>query len=412
MRVATLQSFYRNVENMMRNQIALNKTQQQISTGKKVLSPSDDPFAATRILELEHAQSNINQYKKNMNAAKSRLALEEKSLTSITEQLSRLKQLTIQAGDGALTQSNRQAIAAEVKQIKKLMVDVLNSVDSGGDYIFSGFKGSTKPFQLNADGRYEFHGDEGQRHLNLNATVAVATGDSGKTLFVDIPASKNTFNTASSPKNKGDATITPGFVVNQETYDKFYPDDLIITFNAQTAVSPPQTNYTVTRASDGRVVEGLSAIKFSSGKKVNAAGVDVTIFNNPKPGDQFAVRSSPKQSMLDTVVRLEDGLNRLSDNPTDSKTLKNLIADTLKNIKAAETVVTGSQTVIGARLNAISKTQSLTDDIEVVNKKALSAVAHTDIAEAATRLSMQAFLLEATQQSYSKISRLSLFDRI
>lgn len=412
MRVASLQSFYRNVENMMRSQSALNKTQEQISTGKKVLSPSDDPFAATRILELEHAQANTDQYKKNINAAKSHLGLEEQSLKSVVESLARLKQLTIKAGDAALDQSNRQAIAAEVKQIKNLLVDVFNTVDSSGDYIFAGYKGGIKPFQVNANGRYEFKGDEGQRRLNLSDSVSVALGDSGKTLFVDVPSVKNTFTTGSSLKNQGNASITPGFVVDQDKYDKFYPDDLVITFNPESAATPAQPNYTVTRASDGRVVEGLSAMGFGEGKKITVAGLSVTINNDPKPGDQFTVKSSPKQGILDTVVRLQSGLERLGDGPEDSKVLTNLVADTLKNIASAETVVSGNQTVIGARLNIIDKTQSLTEDIEVVNKKALSAVADTDFAAAATRLSMESFLLEATQQSYSRISRLSLFDRI
>jgi len=134
MRISTLQSFNQGLNSIMDNQSQVSKTQQQVSTGRRVLTPADDPIAATKILQLQQDSALREQFDKNMTGAKGRLALEETQMAGITENLDRLKELTIQAGDGAVNKSDRQAIAFEVNVILEANVDLMNSKDAGGEY--------------------------------------------------------------------------------------------------------------------------------------------------------------------------------------------------------------------------------------------------------------------------------------
>jgi flagellar hook-associated protein 3 FlgL len=412
MRISTLQSFNKGLDSILDNQIQVNKTQQQVSTGKRVLTPSDDPIAATKILQLQQDAALREQFGKNMAGAEGRLTLEETQLAGITDNLTRLKELTINAGGGSQTKTDRQAIASEVRQILESTVDLMNGKDAGGEYLFGGFKGGTEPFQKNESGRYDYAGDEGQRFISIASSTTVATGDSGKDLFVDVESTDNSFTTQLNTLNQGTGIISPGFVVDEEAYAEFYPEDLVITFNADSAISPPGSNYTIRQASDGRVVEGMEAKEYSKGTEITVAGIAIKINGAPEPGDEFLTNSSEKQSITDTIYRLVDGLTTLEDNPSDSAILGNLIEDTLKNLAFAQSSVSQGRSEVGARLNIIENTASLAADIDLVSKTVLSALSDVDFAEAVSRLSLQTFLLEAAQQSYAKIQNLSLFNQL
>jgi flagellar hook-associated protein 3 FlgL len=412
MRITTLQQHKSGLANMLKNQEALNKTQNQVASGRRVLTPADDPVAATKILQLEQDLAQRGQFESNMTSAQNRLNLEESTLSSVTDYYARLKELTVQAGGGTNTRSDRQAIAAEVEQIQGALVDLFNTRDPNGEYVFAGFKGSEPPFQQQPNGRYEYRGDEGQRFLAIGTATNVATGDSGKELFVDVEAAKNSFTTAVNPQNRGSTAINAGFVVDEQAYGDFYPDDVIITFNPEAALDPAEPNFTVRRASDNRVIDGMSNQPYVEGQKLVVAGVEITLSGAPESGDQVMTRSSPKQSITDTLYRLTDGLNNLQDNTTDSATLKTLLEDSLTNLDYALASVSRVQSKIGARLNVVDNTRSLSADIKLVNQEVLSNLKDVDMAEAISRLSLQTTLLEAAQQSYTTISRLSLFNKM
>lgn len=412
MRVSTLQSFNKGLNSILDNQSQVNNTQQQVSTGRRVLTPADDPIAATKILQLQQDQALRDQFGKNMTGAEGRLTLEETQLAGITDNLTRLKELTIKAGDGSQTITDRQAIAAEVREILGATVDLMNSKDAGGEYLFGGFKGATEPFQKNETGRYDYAGDEGQRFLSIASSTTVATGDNGKSLFVDIEAADNSFTTRTNPLNMGTGIVNPGFVIDEAAYADFYPEDLIITFNAESTITPSGPNFTVRQGSDGRIVDGLGGQPYSPGSEIVVAGIGVKISGAPEPGDEFLVDSSEKQSITDTIFRLMDGLNNLGDNPEDSATLDILLEDTLTNLAFAQSSVSEIRSQVGARLNVIENTSSLAADVDLVSKSVLSELSDVDFAEAVSRLSLQTFLLETAQQSYAKIQNLSLFNKI
>lgn len=116
MRISTLQAFNNGVAGLQRNYANVTRTQEQISTGNRILTPADDPVASVRLLQLEQQQNVLNQYAENLTAAKNSLTQEEVSLNSANTILLRVRELAVQAGNGALSSKDRASIAAELQE--------------------------------------------------------------------------------------------------------------------------------------------------------------------------------------------------------------------------------------------------------------------------------------------------------
>ena len=215
MRISTMQQFNSGVRSILSNQESTTKTQQQISTGRRVLTPADDPIASTRILQLQQDISLRNQFEENVTAARNRQNLEESILSSVEENLTAIRTLTVSAGNGSTTNEDRTYIAYEIEERLDALVSLMNTKDASNTYIFAGFKGETLPFQPRDGGGYIYEGDDGERNLDISNSTSVQTNDSGKELFVDIDSIKSTFFTEDNDRNIGTGFISNGFVGDQ-----------------------------------------------------------------------------------------------------------------------------------------------------------------------------------------------------
>ncbi len=186
MRLSTSQIFQQSVTAMQSQQTDLAKTQMQLSVGKNNLSPSDDPAAATRILNLNNVIETNDQYQRNADFANSRLYMEEAVLTEVGDILQRTRELSVQANNDTLNASDRQSIAFEVRESIEALVQLANSTDATGEYLFAGFKTDTIPFTDDGAGNFTYEGDQGQRNLQIGARRQVAIGDSGNDVFMKV----------------------------------------------------------------------------------------------------------------------------------------------------------------------------------------------------------------------------------
>jgi len=186
MRLSTSQIFQQAVTAMQSKQTDLAKTQMQLSTGQKNLSPSDDPAAATRTLDLNNVIETTSQYQRNADFANTRLFMEEAVLTEVSDILQRTRELSVQANNDTLSASDRQSIAFEVKENIKALVQLGNSTDATGEYLFAGFKTGSVPFTDDGSGNFTYEGDQGQRNLQISTRRQVATGDSGNDVFMKV----------------------------------------------------------------------------------------------------------------------------------------------------------------------------------------------------------------------------------
>ena len=173
MRISTIQAFNNSVSGISRNYADLTRTQAEISAGKRLLTPADDPVGAVRLLQLNQEQALNSQYKSGITAAKNSLQQEETILNSVGTVIHRIREIAVQAGNGGLDASDKNALATELAQREDELLNLLNSRDASGKYLFSGSQGDTQPFVRNPDGTYSYNGDEGPvsyTHLRAHET--------------------------------------------------------------------------------------------------------------------------------------------------------------------------------------------------------------------------------------------------
>jgi flagellar hook-associated protein 3 FlgL len=291
MRVSTSQIYNIADIGMRDAQSAVNKTSEQISTGKRVLSPADDPVAAVTILRLTQNLGRLEQYEKNINAAENSLDQEEVALEAVVNVIQRIKELTVRAGNtGTLNASNYKALAAEVDTRIEELLNLQNSRNASGQYMFGGHQGGEAPFVDEGQGNFTYQGDEGQLNIQLSESVTIPVSDSGKRLFVDVPSGHNTFNTRANSDNLAvpPAKISVGRIVDQEAFDKFSPRGMEITFNAPENVTPAAANYTITD-DKGRVL--VENAPYQPGEPIELNGIQFTVSGQPYSGEA-AVPSS------------------------------------------------------------------------------------------------------------------------
>ena len=417
MRVSTLSIYNLANRSMADANQALVRTQEQISTGKRILTAADDPVAATRIQQLNRNIASVEQFSRNIDIAENNLALEETTLSGATTLLQRIQELAIQAGNTAvLSPSEYSSLADEVSIRLDELVGIANKKNSNGDYIFAGFKSDNQPFTGDSENGYQFNGDEGQLRIKIDNATTIASNDTAKAIFVDIPSDENNVTTSVNSSNRSmpSISVSVGNIVDQEVYDEFYPEDMIIQFNDDN----PGKNFTVTERSSGKVI--AADVTYTSGETLTYNGVELTITGNPASadtgaglvGDQLFVDSANTQDVITTMLRFRDALNSYDGSPEGVARLENSVGSTINNLRNAQASISEVVSSIGARNNVLESTRNLHQDTNLVSKELLSNLSDLDFAEASTRLQLESFILQASQASFLRVSELSLINQL
>lgn len=195
MRVSTTQIYENATLNLNRNQTDLFRLQNQISTGRRVLSPEDDPVASAQALVTLQSQAVNKQYLENQGNAKVQLTMAETTLDGITNVVQYVRERAVQLGNGALGDQQRQAIATDLQQKFDELVALANAQNGEGLYLFSGFRGGTRPFSLSGNvgapfdvnnPSVNFNGDGGERVLQVEASREMGVTVSGDDAFMRL----------------------------------------------------------------------------------------------------------------------------------------------------------------------------------------------------------------------------------
>lgn len=398
MRISSSQIFNRGLNAILDQQSAVSKSQLQVATGKRILTPADDPGGAKKILDLNETLELTRQYQSNAATATSRLASEDSVLDRVTNVLQRARELAIQGNNSTLTGTDRQAIAAELEERLGELLGLANTRDANDEYLFAGFSTRTRPFATDGAGNFIYNGDQGQRELQVGPSYRVADGDSGADVFQTILNGNGTFATSEDPTNAGTGVVGAGSVVDPSAW---VPDTYTITFISATA-------FEVRDSGAGLVASGA----YSSGASIGFSGITVDFVGDPATGDSFAVSPSANQDMFRTVQNLVDAFNASDSSTVGQTRMHNAVNRFLTDVDQAVENVLEMRAGVGARLNAIDSEMELNADFEVQVQVDLSAVENADLAELITRLNQQLGTLEAAQLSFARLQNLSLFDII
>jgi flagellar hook-associated protein 3 FlgL len=321
------------------------------------------------------------------------LNTEDNALTQLQNQLQSLRGLALEAGNGALSNTDRAAIAAQAVQIQNSLLSLANTTNGNGEYIFSGFAAQTQPFTLSAAGA-TYNGDQGQRQIQIAAGQTVADGDSGYAVFNQIKTGNGTFTVSANAGNTGSGIVGATTVSNPAAYDG--------------------GNYSINFTAPGtyQVMEGATLVTtgtYTDGSTIAFNGVQVTLSGQPTTGDSFSLAPSGYQSIFATVQNLVTALQTGVTTPASATSLNNSLSGAINNIDQVLKSTSDVQASVGGRLNAITTQQSVATSQQTQLQQSISKLQSLDFASAITNLDQENTTLSAALQAYTLTQGLSLF---
>ena len=183
MRISTAQYYKTNTEQLQSRQNQVAEIQAKLGSGKQILHPSENPSKADLISRLESAKERQGVYGKNLDAIQTRLTAEETVLTSMTQIMQRVTELTVQGATDTVAAEDRVVIATEIKALRDELLNLANTQDINGNYIFSGTAVQAPAFVESSSGVVSYNGDYGRLEINVSDVRSVSINTIGPELF-------------------------------------------------------------------------------------------------------------------------------------------------------------------------------------------------------------------------------------
>ena len=428
MRVSSGMIFDAGVAGINRQTAAALHLQQQVSSGRRILTPSDDPVSAARALEVTQASDMVAQFKQNQDYATSALAMEEGQLSSAGDVLARVRELTLQAGNTNLSATARKGIATELRSRFDELLGIANSTDGAGTHIFAGFMGSTEPFggsvdNLIAGNEIVYQGDDGQRKMQVSPNRFIEVSDSGSEVFRRITNGNGYFSADYAAGNTGTGRINAGSVTNPAAWSAGPTRNVTVNFTDTAGVISfdllDASGVSLLTASPAPAPLGVQRVyqagqpiilKSQGAESAFDLGASISISGAPADGDSFSIAPATSQSVFATISKLIGALETPAGTPAANAQYSSEISFAIAGIDQASDNVLRVRARIGSRMNEIDSLASLNESLGVQYQQTLSGLQDLDYAKAITDLTRKLTDLQAAQQSYAKMSQLSLFN--
>lgn len=458
MRLSTQQLFQSGVSAMQRAQVDLNHTSMQMSTGRRILTPSDDPGGATQVMHFDAAIKNTDQFQRNIDFTRSKLQQEEGHLGTVENLLQQARELVVKGSNDTYDSEDRDIIATEIREIRDHLYAIGNSRDSNGEYLFSGTTSDNQPLVISDDGRVSYVGSQGQgalRELEVSATHRVAIGDTGAAIFMEVPeksslVAKAVVSTDNTTEYPGDLHIKSAdvaytdFALSQAgetfTVEFEYPKASGKVTDGDVTYRVIDVDGNVINDEEGNPIEGTyGSVKTAPPdamglpadapdpyvyyeepdprQSIEFAGRTLELTGTPGDGDQIISEPVKELSVFDTLDRIAEAFENdgtpLADTVagrTKTEGVNIVSAQVLNTLDARIDTVTTVRASIGIRLQTLDSQNNLNEEQLLNLKTARSEIQDLDYAEAISRFTLQQTALQAAQQTYTQVNRLSLFN--
>ncbi|MEQ3641418.1 MAG: flagellar hook-associated protein FlgL [Alteromonas sp.] len=407
MRITTNQIYDQNVRSIMNNQTELSKTQEQLASGKRIIAPSDDPVGAAKVLRLTEEVDELTQFQRNNDLVTGSLEQQEAVLTNITNSINRARTLVVQSGNGILADPDKRAIGAELEQIKLEVLDLMNTQDADGNYLYAGYQSGNQAFSFNpasTGNAVSFAGDAGVSFIQLSNSSKIQSTSNGYDVFENVLSRFKFSVTGSAVGNLESATVK-----EQGTFDTFFDKNF-------DPVNAANNNYRVNFLAGGQaelVNQGTGAVVdtvgFTSGQPFTIKGMQFEATAVAGNSIDFSLDTPEKKSMAQAIHEIQE---ILLDSTIDNGALQESIADALVGLDNGLERISLERASIGSRLNIAESSYETNLDMEIAAKAARSSIQDVDYAEASTKFAQQETALNAALATFPKITNLSLFNFI
>ncbi|MBO1017540.1 flagellar hook-associated protein FlgL [Achromobacter sp. SD115] len=414
MRLSTSMMYSNGLKGVLSQESDMNRLVEQVGSGRKNLTPADDPLAAALAISVAQTQSMNNTYGMNRQTASTNLGQESNTLTAVTNALQEARTRIIQAG-GVLSDSDRQTLSTALKSTREALLGLANTTDGNGQYLFSGNDGSVIPYSKDAAGKIAYSNSVGERTIQVDQSRQLSSSDLGKDIFGRANPGSQAFVASAANSNTGTAefgspSVTPG---SANTGMKFS-----VQFETDAATGAVGYRVTTTNPDGSSAtvpIAGSPATAYTDGAAINlGSGVSVSIKGAPQAGDVIKV-DSVQSSNMDVFATLDDVIAALdapsAGDPVATAKLNNALATANKKLANTYDNVLTVQASVGARMNELDALSATGTQKGLSYSKSLSDLEELDYYQGASQLALRQVALQAASAAFMTIQGSSLFSR-
>ena len=393
-RISTGMMYQQSITTMLAKQAKLAHTQQQLASGQRLVTAKDDPVAAGTAVGLDRAVAELERFGMNANAVQNRLGLQENALTRVGEAMARVHELTIQANNAAMGDDSRHAISTELKAIYAGLLDLANSTDGAGRYLFGGTSDGSAPFAI-AGGNVIYSGDQTQRQVEVAPDMFVADTLPGSEVFLRLRTGDGRIDGHPATGNTGTGLLMDFSVTDSSAW----------TGGSYTLSFGAGNTYQVLDAGGNPVTAGT----YTKGESIAFAGVQMKIDGQPANGDSFTLGPAGSRDIFATVQGLIDTLDDSPTTDAQRAAMQNNLQTAMRDVATEQGKMIDARASGGAQLSAIEDAAALREANNVTLQGTLSTLRDLDWAEAIGRYQMENTALQAAQTVFMQMQQLSLF---
>ena len=417
-RVSTANMYDNSLRNLNARQKSLVDLQENLTTGKRVVRPSDDPVAAA---QAERAQTRLARNETDvraLNMQRNSMALAESTLGQAGDAMQEFRALVVNAGNGAYTQTERNAIAQQLVSLRDQIINYANRKDSNGLPLFQALGSAQQPFP----GLPPFAGLPGQV---ANGTTSIANVLDGFAAWTNVPTGNGVFTVDVGAANQGKAWADVGQVTNPSAFAASATDNYRVVFGGTPGALTYDVLDTATMTSVLPAVPPpplpFTASTSTTSQTVNLAfdGISIGIGGVPAPGDTFDVaRNSATPAtqsnvfdVLDNIISaVRNGSN--PDGSTASGPLTHALTRGLAEIDASMNRMQAARGFAGDLLNVADRIENDLGARAIQLEADRSRAEDLDMIQGFSDFQNQQVGYEAALKSYAQVQKLSLFNFI
>ena len=396
MRISTANAYDTGIATLMQRQLDMSNLQNQMTTGKRVNQASDDPAAAAIAERAVAAQGQITATQRAVSASQTVMTQTESSLGDAGNLLQSARALIVQAGNATLADSDRQSIATQLQSIRSQLLDIANTSNGAGSYLFGGQAATQKPF-IETPGGVQYAAAPGQTLAGGGTNLPLTTD--GNAVWMTAPTGNGVFATSADP-SVTDATIDTGSVSDPSALTG-------ANYTLSFSVSGGVTTYAVLK---NGAPTAVTAAPYVSGQAITVDGMTLAVSGTPSTGDQFQITpSTPTQSVFGT---LDTAISQLSTPGQTGSQIAQTVSSTLESMDSVMNHLEAARGVAGDVLNSID---NVTDRLNAQNLAATTTQSNAedvDMVSAISNFQNEQNGYDAALKSYAMVQQLSLFQYV
>ncbi|HAS8402196.1 TPA: flagellar hook-associated protein FlgL [Vibrio vulnificus] len=385
---------YQSVQNDLRRmENKIHHNQAQLASGKKLLSPSDDPLATHYIQNIGQQSEQLKQYLDAIVLVRNRLEQHEVNVANQEQFADEAKRTVMEMINGALSPEDRRAKRREIEELATNFLYLANAQDESGNYTFAGTKPKSQPFFRDYDGTVTYAGDDYQRKMRVSANLEMAMNDPGSKLFMDIPNPFGDYEPEYQLQNASELLLEKA--VNEDYFDK-------ATYRV-TMVDMSNGRWGYQLEKDGSVV---AADEFNPSTGIQYEDLTIQLKGQIQKGDVIELKPRETFSIFDSFKNAA----KYSEASVSDANATAKLHQVTEEFHAAFIHLNKARTDIGARLSTLDIQEQQHEDFNLSLAKAKSNFEDLDYSKAIIEFNENSRALQASQLAFGKTKDLTLFN--